>query len=195
MLVDLFWEKFPDKGSPPSPPHKIKNSILKRPLINNQIRALQIRVVDDAGKQLGIMALQEALQIAKERNLDLIQVTEKVEPPVCKIMDYGKYLYWLQKKERAAKIKRGGELKGIRLGFNISLHDLETRVNLAEKFLKKGQKVKVEMILRGREKGFSDFAKKKIDQFIEILENKIPIKIERELKKEPKGFTMIIAKR
>lgn len=168
--------------------------MLKRPLINKQIRATQIRVIDETGKQIGIFPLEEALRLAEERNLDLIQVTEKVEPPVCKIMDYGKYLYWLQKKEGATRAKRSGELKGIRLGFTISLHDLETKANLAKKFLEKGNKIKIEMILRGREKGFSELAKEKINQFLEILEKQIPIKIEGELKRESRGFTMIISK-
>ncbi len=141
---------------------------------------------------MGVFNLSEALQLARERNLDLIQVTEKVEPPVCKFGDYGKYLYWLQKKEKG--VKKGGEVKGIRLGFNISLHDLETRAHQAEKFLKEGDKVRIEMILRGREKGLADFAKGKINQFLEILGKLIPIKIERELKKEPRGWTMIISK-
>ncbi len=154
-----------------------------------------MRVVDETGKQLGIMLLQEALQIARERNLDLIQVTERIEPAVCKIMDYGKYLYWLQKKEKAGRINKGGELKGIRLGFNISLHDMETRANLAGKFLQKGNKVKIEMVLRGREKGLSDYAKGKIKQFLEILDKVTPIKIEREVKRELKGLTMIISKK
>jgi len=167
--------------------------LIKRPLVNNQIRAPQVRVVDQTGKQLGIFRLEEALRIARERNLDLIQITEKVEPPVCKIIDYGKYLYWLQKKERGAK--KSSQIKGIRLGFNISLYDLETRTHQAEKFLKKGNKVKVEMRLRGREKALGEFAKGKINQFLEILEKLIPIKTERELKREPRGFTMIISKK
>jgi len=167
--------------------------LIKRPLVNNQIRAPQVRVVDQTGKQLGIFRLEEALRIARERNLDLIQITEKVEPPVCKIIDYGKYLYWLQKKERGAK--KSSQIKGIRLGFNISLYDLETRAHQAEKFLKKGNKVKVEMRLRGREKALGEFAKGKINQFLEILEKLIPIKTERELKREPRGFTMIISKK
>lgn len=135
----------------------------------------------------------EALKMAEERNLDLIQVTEKVEPPVCKIGDYGKYLYWLSKKEKG--IKRSSEVKGVRLGFNISLHDLETRAYQAEKFLKEGNKVKIEMPLKGREKALGDFAKEKMNQFLAILEKLIPIKIERELKKEPRGFTVIISKK
>ncbi len=167
--------------------------MIKKPLINNQIRAKEVRLIDETGKQIGIVSLAEALRFAQERNFDLIQVTEKIEPPVCKIMEYGKYLYWLQKKEKG--IKKSGEIKGVRLGFNISLHDLEVRVDQAEKFLKKGNLVKIEMILRGREKGLTDFAKEKIKKFLEILGKRVPIKIERELKRGPRGFTMIIAKK
>lgn len=168
--------------------------MLKRPLINNQIRADKVRVIDETGKQLGVIGLGEALQTARERNLDLIQISEKADPPVCKLMDYGKYLYWQEKKERGVIKHKGSEIKGIRLTFNISQHDLETRVNQAAKFLGKGDKVRVEMILRGREKGLSDFAINKIKQFFETLEKQMPIKIERELKRDPRGFTMIIAK-
>jgi translation initiation factor IF-3 len=139
------------------------------------------------------MPLQEALQKAKERNLDLIQVTEKVEPPVCKIGDYGKYLYSLQKKERKAK-KKTTQVKGVRISFGISLHDLETRVNQAAKFLKKGDKVKVELILRGRQKAHRDFAENKMNQFIEMLQELVPIKIDQRLKKSPRGLTMIISR-
>lgn len=171
--------------------HLHKN-LLNKPFINNQIRAARVRVVDEQGKQMGVMGLAEALQLAKERSLDLIQVTERVEPPVCKIADHGKYLYWLQKKEKGAK--KAGELKGIRLGFNISPHDLENRVRQAEAFLKKGDKVRVELILRGRQKSLGDFAKSKMQQFIESLQKLTPIKIERELKREPRGFTIIISR-
>jgi len=151
-------------------------------------------VVDETGKQLGIMGLFQAIQLAKERNLDLVQVTEKVEPPICRIADYGKYLYSLQKKER--KIKQiGGELKVIRIGFNISPHDLETKVKMAERFLKKGDKVKIEMRLRGREKALQNFAREKISQFLKLIETMTPVKIERELKKDPRGLTMIISKK
>jgi len=166
--------------------------LIKKPLINNQIRAEKVRLIDENGKQIGIVLLEEALRLARERNLDLIQVTEKVEPPVCKIIEYGKYLYWLQKKEKG--VKKSSEIKGIRFGFNISLHDLEIKADLAENFLRKGNRVKIEMILRGREKGLSEFAKGKINQFLEILKKRIPIKPEKELKRESRGFTMIISK-
>jgi translation initiation factor IF-3 len=139
------------------------------------------------------MNIFEAIDLAKSRNLDLIQVTEKVEPPVCRIGDFGKYLYSLQKKERKVKTQRGG-LKEIRLGFNISPHDIEIKAKLAEKFLKDGNKVKIEMLLRGREKAMADFAKKKVETFLKTINTLIPIKVERELKREPRGFTMIISK-
>ncbi len=167
---------------------------MRRPLVNNQIRVEKVRVVDETGKQLGVFNLQEAIQLAQERNLDLIQVTEKVEPPVCKIMDYGKYLYSQEKKEKMSHQKSGGETKGIRLTFNISLHDIEMKAHQVEKFLKRGARVKVELILKGRENIYANLAKEKINQFLEILEKAIPIKIERELKKEPRGFTIIISK-
>lgn len=152
-----------------------------------------MRVIDENGKQIGILNLEEALRIARERNLDLVQVTEKVEPPVCKIIDYGKYLYLKEKRERKLGKKIGGQLKQIRLSFAISLHDLEIKAKIAEKFLKKGDKVKIEMPLRGREKTLVDFARGKINKFLEILEKLCPIEVERELKKEPRGLTMIIS--
>lgn len=166
----------------------------KKPLINRQIIAKEVRVIDEAGQQLGVMLLEKAWQIAQERGLDLIQVTERVEPPVCKVMDYGKYIYQQQKKEKAAKPRIGGIIKGIRLGFGISQHDLEVRAHQAEKFLKAGNKIRIEMRLRGREKALGNFAKEKINKFLENLAGFIPYKIEKELKRELNGFNMIISK-
>jgi len=151
-------------------------------------------LIDETGKQVGLVPLEEALRIARERNLDLIQVTEKVEPPVCRIENYGKYLYREEKKERAAQKHKGGEIKGLRLTFNISQHDLETRAHQAEKFLKRGDIVRIELPLRGREKALQDFAKEKVNKFIEILQTIMPIKVEREIKREMRGLTMIISK-
>ncbi len=142
------------------------------------------------------MNIFEAIDLVKSRGLDLIQVTEKVEPPVCKIGNYGKYLYLLQKKERKIKVKTHvSKLKEIQLGFNISSHDLEVKAKQAEKFLKEGDKVKVGMVLKGREKAMGDFAKKKMEFFMEKVSQLLPVKIERELKREPRGFTVIISKK
>ena len=169
---------------------------MERIPINNFIRAKEVRVVDETGKQLGLMNIFEAIDLAKSRGLDLIQVTEKVDPPVCKIGDYGKYLYSLQKKERKIKANtKESKLKEIQLGFNISPHDIEVKESQAEKFLKEGDKIKINMVLKGREKAMGDFAKNKIKFFTESLEKLIPIKTERELKREPRGFTAIISKK
>ena len=169
---------------------------MNKPLTNNQIRASEVRLVGEDGQQLGIFPLAEALNIAKEKSLDLILVTDKVNPPICKLGEYGKYLYSLQKKERKNIAgSKHGEVKNIRLSFNISDNDINTRAAAAEKFLKKGDKVNVELRLRGREKQLSDFGIKKVNKLIEVLKTKMDIKIERELKKEPKGLSMIIGKK
>lgn len=175
--------------------YKKKQPPTKKVFINEGIRAKEVRLIDETGEQLGLLPLMEAVTKAKEAGLDLIQVTDKLDPPVCKIMDYGKYVYNLKKKEKAAaKNAKGGELKKIRLTFNISDHDLETRVKQAVKFLKVGDKIMIELRLKGREKAHADFARDKILKFIEILNETVPVKTERDLKKQPRGFTMIITK-
>ncbi len=166
----------------------------KKVFANNRIRAKEVRLIDKEGNQLGVVTLGDALRKAQADNLDLIQVTEHVNPPVCKITDYGKYIYRLQKKEKNQKAQKSGELKSIRLRFNISPHDLETRVRAAEKFLKKGYNIKIEMVLRGREKRLSDFAKEKIKTFLTMLQETTAIKIEKEIKRSPRGFTMLVRK-
>ena len=140
------------------------------------------------------MSLQEALKKALEKNLDLVQVTEKVEPPVCKITNFGKYLYNLKKKDKSAK-HHSGELKGIRLTFAISEHDIETKAKQAVKFLTKGDKIMVEMRLRGREKAHPEIARQKITTLLDFIGKSLELKTERELKREPRGFTMIITKK
>lgn len=164
----------------------------KKILINNQIRARKVRLIGEDGKYIGIFELKEALKKAYQKKLDLMQIVEKTEPPVCKIGDYKKYLYQEEKKKQ--KVKKAGGLKNLRLSFNISEHDLETRLKTAEKFLNKGYKVKIDMRLRGREKALTDFAKEKINKFLEILKESTPFKIERELKKQPSGLIIIISK-
>jgi translation initiation factor IF-3 len=167
---------------------------LDKTLINNFIRAKDVRVISETGEQLGVMNIFAAIDLAKSKGLDLIQVTEKVDPPVCRIADYGKYLYQQQKKEKKMAKPKGGELKEIRLTFNISPHDMEIRANQAKKFLEEGDKVKVNMALRGREKAMGGFATDKVKLFLQNLNSLIPIKTERELKREPRGFTMIVSK-
>jgi len=138
------------------------------------------------------MEYSEALRKANEEGLDLVRVTQKISPPVYKILDRGKYLYQQKKKEKLAKAQKIIEIKEIRLRFAISPHDLEIKARQAEKFLKQGNKVRVVMKLRGRENALRDFAKTKVDKFLEILSQ--DYKVERELKKERGGLSMIISK-
>ena len=168
---------------------------MEKVLINNFIRAKEVRVISETGEQLGVMNIFAAIDLAKSKGLDLIQVTEKVMPPVCRIANYGKYLYSLQKKERKIKVNtKITKLKEIQIGFNIALGDIETKAKQAEKFLKEGDKVKISMVLKGREKAMGELARNKVLAFLEATKKLIPIKIERELKREIKGFTMIISK-
>ncbi|MDD5750672.1 MAG: translation initiation factor IF-3 [Candidatus Pacebacteria bacterium] len=166
----------------------------KRIIYNNFIRAPELRLIDESGQQLGVVSFEEAKAKAQAAGLDLIQVTEKIDPPVCKIMDYGKYAYQSEKKEKKAKHQKAGEMKNIRLTFAISEHDLETRAKAATEFLQKGYKVRLEMRLKGREKYLDNFSRDKINKLLNTIRQAVPVKFERELKKEPRGFSAIIAK-
>ena len=170
--------------------------MLKRPLVNNQIRAPQVRVVDETGKNLGILETWKAFQLAKERNLDIIEIVPKISPPVCKIIDYGKFLYQKEKKERAQKIKtKRGRLKSIRFRINTSPHDLEIKARQVEKFFKEENKVKIEVILKGREKSLGEFVNQKFNEFLELIKQRVEFKIEQERKRTPRGMFMLITKK
>jgi translation initiation factor IF-3 len=159
--------------------------------INEQIKIPKVRLIDADGKNLGILDTSEALQMAKDKNLDLVEIAPTVQPPVCKITDYGKYLYFQEKKERKQKAKqRKSELKGIRIGFTTSSHDLETKAGQIEKFLKQGHKVRIELRLRGRERAHKDLAQEKIKMFLEMFS--FAFRIEEEIKKSPRGLTLTI---
>jgi len=138
------------------------------------------------------MEKEKALQLAREQGLDLVLITDKVNPPVCKLIDYGKFLYQQKKKEKKTKVS---QVKGIRLKFNISPHDIETKAKQAKKFLDAGDKVKVEMPLRGRQKALSDFAKNKMEKFLEVLSSYVAIDIDQAMKKTPHGLIIIIKKK
>ena len=153
-----------------------------------------MRLIDETGKQIGLVLLKEALTLARERNLDVIQVTEKMDPPVCKLGNYGKYLYQQEKKSKETQKYTGGELKEIRLTYNISDHDMETRADQATKFLLRKDRIRVTLHLKGREKMLEGFARQKVGKFLEMLKTSTPIKTERELKREPRGLSMIVSK-
>lgn len=149
-------------------------------------------VIDETGKSLGEMNPHDALQIAKERELDLVEVSPKSNPPVCRIMDYGKFQYQQSKQDRIARARQKRvEVKGIRIGLRTDDHDLAFKKNQAEKFLREGNKIKVEILLRGREKAHQNLARTALSEFIKKIET--PYKIEEEIKRFPGGFNAIIA--
>ncbi|MGB9598636.1 MAG: translation initiation factor IF-3 [Minisyncoccales bacterium] len=176
---------------PPLP--LFKNNLKKFYLINNQIKKEKVRVIDEEGKNLGILELKEALKLAESKGKDLILITEKGDFPVCKIENYGKFLYQLRKKENKQKIKKG-QLKILRLSLNISDHDLETKVNQGERLLKKEYLLRIEMRLKGRGKMFKEVAKEKVEKFLKMISERLKIKIEESLKTEPFGFSFLIKK-
>ena len=135
-------------------------------LINEEIRDKEIRLIGPDGEQLGIMSSKEALKIAAEKDLDLVKIAPQAQPPVCRIMDYGKYRFEQTKREKEAKKNQKViDVKEIRLSLNIDTNDFNTKVNHAIKFLKAGNKVKVSLRFRGREMAHSELGKESVERF------------------------------
>ena len=148
----------------------VEVSIISDLMINEQIRDREVRVIGADGEQLGIMSSREALNIAQEADLDLVKIVPTANPPVCKIINYGKYRYEQGRREKEAKKKQKNiEVKEIRLSPNIDTNDLNTKMNHARKFLKNGDKVKVAVRFRGRELAHMSVGKDILDQFAEKL--------------------------
>ena len=135
-------------------------------MINEQVRDREVRLISESGEQLGIMSAKEAMKIAREAELDLVKIAPNAKPPVCKIIDYGKYRYELARKEKEARKKQKTiDVKEVRLSPNIDTNDLNTKVNQARKFLSKGDKVKVTLRFRGRELAHVNSSKVILDEF------------------------------
>ena len=132
----------------------------------------QVRLIGPDGNQLGVMAIQRALDLANQHELDLVEVAPSANPPVCRIVDYSKFKYDEEKKEREAKKhQKQGKLKEIRLKPNIDEHDFETKVKQVRSFLKKKDKVKVNLFFRGRQMEHLDLGRKVLDKFIQDIQN------------------------
>ncbi|MFH2062532.1 MAG: translation initiation factor IF-3 [bacterium] len=164
--------------------------------VNERIREPELRViVEDTGEHLGVMKTPDALVEAKERKLDLVVVQPKSEPPVAKIIDFGRYKYEKEKETRKQKANaKTVEVKGVRLSPRIGDHDLGVRKEQAKKFMDKGDKVKVEIILRGREKRHGDVAAQVIQRFVTELNAEVPIKIEQPVLRQGGQLTSIVSK-
>ena len=163
-------------------------------MINGQIRDKEIRVIGENGDQLGIMSPREAMKLAQEADLDLVKIAPKAQPPVCKIIDYGKYRYELARKEKEAKKKQKTvEVKEVRLSPNIETNDLNTKVNNAKKFISKGNKVKVTLRFRGREMAHVQQSKHILDDFAKHLEDVATV--EKAAKLEGRNMSMVLAEK
>ncbi|MBV8244971.1 MAG: translation initiation factor IF-3 [Candidatus Eremiobacteraeota bacterium] len=168
---------------------------IARPLrVNDQIRIRQVRVIDDEGQQLGIMATEDALARARAAGLDLIEVSPTAQPPVCRIADYGRLKYEQSKKDKDARKKqKNWELKEVKLRPKIETHDYETKARMAERLLMDGGKVKVTIMFRGREITYASFGRRLLDR---MAADMTPIAtVEREPKLEGKNMFMILAPR
>ncbi|MDY5575924.1 MAG: translation initiation factor IF-3 [Lachnospiraceae bacterium] len=163
-------------------------------LINEQIRDKEIRLIGEDGEQLGIMSAKDALKLAKEAELDLVKIAPNAKPPVCKIIDYGKYRYEPARKEKEAKKKQKTvEIKEIRLSPNIESNDLNTKVNMARKFIAKGDKVKITLRFRGREMAHIQSSKHILDDFADML-SEVAV-IEKPAKQEGKSIMMVLTEK
>ena len=160
--------------------------------INEQIRDKELRVIDADGTQLGIMSLRQALEIAEQKNLDLVKIAPQANPPVCKIIDYGKYRFEQAKREKEArKNQRVVEIKEVRLSLNIDTHDFETKRNHALRFISEGNKVKVSIRFRGRELGHPENGHEAMKKFAEACAEFASV--ERPSKMEGRHMLMFLA--
>ena len=160
--------------------------------INEQIRDKELRVIDSDGNQLGIMSLRQALEIAEQKNLDLVKIAPQANPPVCKIIDYGKFRFEQAKREKEArKNQRVVDIKEVRLSLNIDTHDFETKAGHAMRFLKEGNKVKVSIRFRGREMGHPEQGYEVMKRFAAALEE--VANVEKPAKLEGRNMLMFLA--
>ena len=161
-------------------------------MINEQIRDKEVRLIGPDGEQLGIMSAKEAYFKAKDSNLDLVKIAPTAKPPVCKIIDYGKYRYELSRKAKEAKKKQKTvETKEVRLSPNIDTNDLNTKVTQTKKFLQKGSKVKVSLRFRGREMAHKEVGREILDSFFEQLKDMAVI--DRPAKMEGRTMVMFLS--
>mgnify|MGYP005754158943 CR=1 FL=1 len=160
--------------------------------INEQIRDKELRVIDADGTQLGIMSLRQALEIAEQKNLDLVKIAPQANPPVCKIIDYGKYRFEQAKREKEArKNQRVVEIKEVRLSLNIDTHDFETKRNHALRFISDGNKVKVSIRFRGREMGHPELGQEIMQRFADAMSE--VANVEKPAKLEGRTMLMFLA--
>ena len=173
--------------------HSGEGTIISKELrINEEVRCKEVRLIDDAGEQLGVMPPREAAKIAAEKGLDLEENAQTANPPVCRIMDYGKYRYEQSKREKEAKKNQKViSVKEVKLRPNIEDHDFQTKARNAAKFLASGDKVKVTIMFRGREITHPELGQERCERFAEELAG--VARVEKPAKVEGRNMIMILA--
>lgn len=162
--------------------------------INNQITAPEVRVISDTEENLGVLKLADALKLAKEKGLDLIEISGAAVPPVCRIISYDKYRYQEEKKlKKQRSNQKGGEQKQVQISIREAKNDLEMKIGRVQDFLAEGHQVEVYLSMRGRELGNRDFAKKKIQEFMTMIT--VPYQVLNPINFGGRGFTTLITKK
>ena len=161
------------------------------PLVNENITAKEVRLINENGDQVGIVAIDVALRMAEEAGYDLVNISPKADPPVCRIMDYGKYRFEQGKKQKEArKNQKTTEIKEMRLSPMIDVHDLEVKAKNVSKFLEAGDKVKVSVRFRGRQLSHTSIGKEVMDSFVAMIDNCV---VERDARMDGRNMIMILA--
>ena len=165
-----------------------------RERINNQIRAHELRIIDSEGQNLGVLSIKEALELAQNKGLDLIEISPNANPPIAKIMDFGKYQYEANKKLKKAKAgSKPTETKSIQIKIGTGDHDLELKAKTASKWLKEGHRIKVELFLAGRTKYMDEkFLRERLDRVLHLITE--DYKVSDSYKRGPKGLVITIEK-
>ncbi len=164
--------------------------------LNERIKVPEVRLLDSEGNNVGVLSTSEALAMAHEQELDLVEINPKADPPVAKLIDFARFKYQKEKEMRKQKISSHvSDIKGVRLSIRIGEHDLNIRLNQAEKFIERGDKVKPEIMLKGRENAHPEMAFEVIKKFFDRLNEKVEVKYEQEPAKQSNKVTSVIIKK
>lgn len=163
---------------------------------NDQINVPEVRVIDEEGQPLGVLPTERAIAIAQERGYDLVEVSPKAAPPVCRLLDYGQFKYQKEKEMRAQKAHaKKVDVKGVRLSVKMGEHDFNIRLDQALGFLEEGHKLKLEIRLRGREKAHAHLAEDKIKEFIDKLQEKYQLNLEQPITRAGGNVSAIVGRK
>lgn len=174
---------------------RFKRPLAPRHKVNDQISAPEVRLIDENGAHIGVMPFAEAGVLARERGYDLVEIDPKAAPPIVRMIDYGQFKYEKEKEARKQKAHaKTVEVKGVRLSVRIGEHDLGVRRTQAVGFLESGDKVQLEIVLRGREKQFHDLAAKVMHDFVASLQSAFPVKIEQPISRQGGRMTLLVVR-